>query len=30
MENKTLIIQVNQEVTLEHFETIITGALEGG
>jgi hypothetical protein len=30
MENKTLTIQVNQEVTLEHFETIIVGALEGG
>lgn len=30
MENKTLTIQISQEVTLEHFETIITGALEGG
>lgn len=30
MENKTLTVQINQEVTLEHFETIIAGALEGG
>jgi hypothetical protein len=30
MENKTLTVQINQEVTLEHFETIIVGALEGG
>ena len=30
MENKTVTFQINQEVTIEHFETIIIGALEGG